>query len=43
METMNFWGMCTFVLPILMVISIGFIVMISSLLKGIFKFLGGVR
>lgn len=43
METINYWGICTFVLPILIVISIGFIVIISSLLKGIFKFLGGLR
>lgn len=43
METINYWGICTFVLPILIVISIGFIVIISSLLKEIFKFLGGLR
>lgn len=43
MKYINIWGICTFVFPILMAISIGFIVIISSLLKGIFKFLGGAR
>lgn len=42
METINLWGICTFILPILMAITIGLIVMISYLFKMIFKFLGGV-
>ena len=43
METINSWGICSFVLPILTLISIGGIVIISSLLKGILKFLGGLK
>ena len=43
METINYWGICSFVLPVLTLISIGGIVTISSLLKGILKFLGGIK
>ena len=41
MNGINIWGICTFVLPIVVTIIAGFIIVMLFLVKGIFKILGG--
>ena len=37
MEGLNIWGICTFVMPLILIIIIGLIMIITSILDGVDK------
>ena len=43
MEGLNIWGICTFVMPIVLAIIIGLILIIASILDGIDKLIKRIR
>lgn len=43
MECLNIWGICTFVMPLVLIIIIGLIIIIASILDGVDKLIKRIR
>jgi hypothetical protein len=43
MEGLNIWGICTFVMPLVLIIIIGLMLIITYILDGVGKFIKRIR
>lgn len=43
MEGLNIWGICTFVMPLVLIIVIGLMLIIASILDGVGKLIKRIR